>query len=77
MIAQQAQEVVEQIAALPIDVDTQPPAAAAVLSLALRHDLSSYDAACLELALRLQLPIATQDAALAEAASAAGVGVVR
>jgi predicted nucleic acid-binding protein len=77
MIASQAREVAEQIAVLPIAVDAQPPAIQAVLSLALRYDLSSYDAAYLELALRLQLPIATQDAALAEAAMAAGVGVVR
>ena len=77
MIASQAREVAEQIAVLPIVVDAQPPATQAVLSLALRYDLSSYDAAYLELALRLQLPIATQDAALVEAALAAGVGVVR
>ena len=77
MIASQAREVAEQIAALPIAVDAQPPAILGILSLALRYDLSSYDAAYLELALRQQLPIATQDAALAEAAMAAGVGVVR
>ena len=77
MIASQACEVAEPIAALPIAVDAQPPAIQAVFSFALRHDLSSDDAACLGLALRLQLPIATQDAALAEAAMAAGVGVVR
>lgn len=77
MIASHAREVAEQIAALPIAVDAQPPATQAALSLALRYDLSSYDAAYLELALRLQLPIATQDAALVEAAMAAGVGVVR
>ena len=76
MIASQAREVVEQIDALPIAVDTQPPTVAAVLALALRYDLTSYGAAYLELALRLQCPIATQDAALAEAAWAAGVGVV-
>ena len=77
MIASQAREVAEQIAALPIAVDAQPPATQAILALALRYDLSSYDAAYLELALRLQLPIATQDTALAEAAMAAGVGAVR
>ena len=77
MIASQAREVAEQIAALPIAVDAQPPTTQAILALALRYDLSSYDAAYLELALRLQLPIATQDTALAEAAMAAGVGMVR
>ena len=77
LIASQAREVTEQIAALPIAVDARPPATRAVLALALRYGLSSYDAAYLELALRLLMPIATQDAALAEAAMAAGVGVVR
>ncbi len=77
MIASQAREVAEQIAALPIAVDAQPPTTQAILALALRYDLSSYDTAYLELALRLQLPIATQDTALAEAAMAAGVGMVR
>jgi len=61
---------------LPLRINTTPPAPAALLSLALRHDLTSYDAAYLELALRLQLPIATGDGALAEAAWAAGVGVL-
>ncbi len=76
LIAQQAQEVAAEIAALPIEIDAEPPSASAILALALRHDLTSYDAVYLELALRRQLPIATQDAALADAARAAGVGVV-
>ena len=46
-------------------------------AIALRYDLTSHDAAYLELALRLQLPIATRDAALIEAARAAGVGVLK
>ena len=49
---------------------------AGLLSLALRFQLTSYDAAYLELALRLQLPIASRDDALGEAAWAAGVGVL-
>jgi predicted nucleic acid-binding protein len=60
---------------LPITIDSVQPKASELLALALRHDLSSYDAAYLDLALRLQLPIATQDAALRDAALAAGVGV--
>jgi predicted nucleic acid-binding protein len=76
LIAQQAQAVLQNLAALPIEIDTRPASAATLLSLALRHDLSAYDAAYLELALRLQQPIATRDAALAEAARAAGVGVL-
>jgi len=71
-----AREIVDQIALLPIRIDASPPQPAALLSLALRVQLTSYDAAYLELALRLQLPIATRDADLAEAAWAAGVGVL-
>jgi predicted nucleic acid-binding protein len=71
-----AREIVDQIALLPIRIDASPPQPAALLSLALRFQLSSDDAAYLELALRLQLPIATRDADLAEAAWAAGVGVL-
>jgi len=75
--AQGAHEVIEQIAALPIMVDRDPLGPAAILTLALRYDLTSYDAAYLELGLCLQLPIATRDAALMEAARAAGVGVLK
>ena len=62
---------------MPIIVDRDTAGPAAILSLALRYDLTSYDAAYLELALRLRLPIATQDAALMGAARAAGVGVLK
>jgi predicted nucleic acid-binding protein len=61
------------VALLPIRIDAAPPQPAA---LALRFQLTSYDAAYLELALRLQLPIATREDALAEATWAAGVGVL-
>lgn len=77
LLAQQARAVVDRIETLPIEFDVQAPAPASILSLALRFDLTTYDAVYLELALREQLPIATQDAALADAAWAAGVGVVR
>ena len=74
--AAQAQQVIEQICSLPIEIDTDTPGPAELLALALRYDLSSYDAAYLELALRLQLPIATKDAALRQAATAAGAGSI-
>jgi len=77
LIAQDARTIIENLAELPIEIDRDTPGPAAILSLALRYDLSSYDAAYLELALRLQRPIATRDDALAEAAWAAGVGVVK
>jgi predicted nucleic acid-binding protein len=73
--AQGAHEIIDQIAALPITVDRDSPGPAAFLALALRYDLTSYDADYLELALRLQLPIATQNAALMAAARASGIGV--
>ncbi len=71
-----AREIVDRVTQLPIRIDGSPPLPATLLSLALRFNLTSYDAAYLELALRLQLPIATRDGDLAEAAWAAGVGVM-
>jgi predicted nucleic acid-binding protein len=75
-IASQAQEMLTMLAGLPIDIDTAPPNPAQLFDLALRYDLTSYDAVYLDLALRRSLPIATQDQALANAALVAGVGVV-
>ena len=75
MTAQAAQRVIAQIVSLPIDVDRQPVPASEILGLALRFGLSSHDAAYLELALRLQLPVATGDGPLRAAALAAGVGL--
>ena len=46
-----------------------------VLDIAHAHRLSAYDAMYLELAIRMQLPLATLDRALATAARAAGVAV--
>ena len=61
--------------ALPIEIE--PVSTSRVwgpaLALADRHDLSVYDATYLELALRMRLPLATLDRALAAAARAAGV----
>lgn len=77
MTALQAQQIAAEIAKLAIEIDAESPSAPALLALALRFDLTSYDATYPELALRLQLPVATQDAALMQAAMAARVGVVR
>ena len=74
--AERAQQVLVRMAQLPIDVDRHAVARSELLALALRFGLSSYDAAYLELALRKQLPLATKDGDLADAARAAGVGVV-
>lgn len=71
-----AREIVAQAALLTIRNDITPPPPGNLLSMALRFQLTSYDAAYLELALRRQLPIASRDAELAEAAWAAGLGVL-
>ena len=76
LTAQRAQAVLAQIVSLPIDIDRQAVPPSEVFALALRFGLSSYDAAYLELALRLQLPIATTDGPLRDAALASGVGLV-
>lgn len=76
MAARQAQGAIAALVELPIVIDAHPPDAGMLLALALRYELTSYDAAYLELCLRRQIPIATRDDALAEAARLAGVGVV-
>jgi len=60
------------LAELPIQVDgeTNEQAWSATLSLAERHELTLYDAAYLELALRRSLPLATLDEDLRGAANA-------
>jgi predicted nucleic acid-binding protein len=47
-----------------------------VLNLAERHQLTAYDAAYLELAMRWGLPLASRDAALGAAARAAGLDLL-
>lgn len=62
---------------LPIiaEEDTTARAWSDVLHLARSHDLSAYDAAYLELALRRGFPLATLDKKLRKAAKKAGVGL--
>ncbi len=63
------------LAALPIVVDdeTSGRAFSAIVHLARTHQLSAYDAAYLELAIRRGLPLACNDGKLKNAALAAGV----
>lgn len=63
------------LGSLPIAVDSETTGRAwtATLALARKHNLSSYDAAYLELAVRQGLPLASLDDKLKEAAAAAGV----
>jgi predicted nucleic acid-binding protein len=76
MTAAQAQAVVAQINPLQITVDSHPVSPAELLALSLRFALSAHDASCLELALCLQCPTATQDEDLRPAAQVSGVGVM-
>ena len=75
--AEQAYEMLAMLGELPIDLDSSVSTGPKLLDLALRHDLTAYDATYLDVALRRGAPIATQDAALANAARAAGLGVVK
>jgi predicted nucleic acid-binding protein len=70
------QEIIALVNALPLSVDYTSESIENSLALALQYGLTSYDAAYLGLAIRLQLPIATNDDALKEAAGRAGVGIV-
>lgn len=58
---------------LEIDGETSSRALKQILSLARKHLLTTYDAAYLELAIRLELPLATLDKALIRAAAEIGV----
>lgn len=60
---------------LPIRVDLNP-GERLVLALARKHGLTVYDAAYLELAVRLDAPVASLDRALSAAARSEGVGIV-
>ena len=55
---------------LPITVEQETPERMLkeIVSLAREHGLSTYDASYLDLAMRLDLPLATQDASLVKAA---------
>lgn len=65
------------LASLPISVDARTAGLAfnAISDLATQYDLTVYDAAYLELALRTGLPLASLDRALRAAAIAAGVAL--
>jgi predicted nucleic acid-binding protein len=62
--------ILAMLAALPITVEQESPERmlTEILALARKRKLTTYDASYLDLAIRLGLPIATVDAALAKAA---------
>ncbi|MBS0154387.1 MAG: type II toxin-antitoxin system VapC family toxin [Nitrospira sp.] len=62
--------------AIESDVHTEQYATTTTLALGRKHQLSSYDAAYLELAMRLGLPLATLDKNLRKAAQAEGIPVL-
>ena len=62
--------------AIESDIHTEHHATNTTLALGRRHQLSSYDAAYLELAMRLGLPLASLDRNLRKAAQAEGISVL-
>ena len=75
----QVTSILRRIADLPISVDPVQidHAFQRILPLARQAQLTEYDAAYLELALRLRLPIAALDARLRQSAAAAGIALLR
>jgi predicted nucleic acid-binding protein len=68
---------VARLKALPIDAGPQTPMDVLGLpAIAQARGLTTYDAAYLELAKRLELPLATADRALRAAAEAEGVSII-
>jgi predicted nucleic acid-binding protein len=78
MTKEQSEEAINLLRSLLIKVDmaTEINALDSTLNLARQEGLAAYDAAYLELALRLKLPLATLDNRLAEAAIRCGVTLV-
>ena len=72
-------ELIALLETLEIVVDDETPSRALgrVLDLAREERLTAYDAAYLELAMRLGLPLASKDADLCDAAERLGVSVLR
>ena len=73
--ADECPHICASLEALPIEIEPVSTSRVwgAALALAARHGLSVYDATYLELALRMRLPLATLDRALAVAARSTGV----
>jgi predicted nucleic acid-binding protein len=71
-----AEEALDLLAALPIEVD-DVVVSGALLSLASRAGLTAYDAAYLEVAARHGATLVTEDRALEKAARKAGVSLFR
>ena len=68
-----ADEIIGKADRLITRIDAPPASPALLLALARRHGLSAYDAAYLELARRLGIPLAVRDSPLATAARTLGL----
>ena len=77
MTSTQTTNAINLIQSLPIQIDPQTSALAlgATLTLAREQELASYDAAYLELTIRLGLPLVTLDDRLAKAATRCSVSL--
>jgi predicted nucleic acid-binding protein len=75
----EARTAIEIIRGLPATVDHEAAVVAftRLVDLASEHELTVYDAAYLELAIRRQLPLASNDAPMREAALRSGVDLWR
>lgn len=67
---------VELLGQLPIIVETGPPRLGDLVHVAESSGLTAYDAAYLQLGAQLDLPLATLDRRLIEAARAAGISTI-
>ena len=76
--ADECPRICASLEALPIEIDPVSTSRAwgTALALARKHRLSGYDAMYLELAVRMQLPLATLDQALGAAGRAEGLDVL-
>ena len=77
LTTEQMDKFLDLVGQLPLTVDNQTAkqAMSATILLASEHNLSAYDAAYLELALRYQVPLATLDADLRKAANKINVPI--
>ena len=77
MSPEAVEKAIESISDLPILLDDAPFSfnTPALLYLARRYNLTAYDSAYLELAVRLKIPLASLDGKLIEAAKAEGLAL--
>jgi predicted nucleic acid-binding protein len=76
LTVERAQEIWEELALLPIRQSAPPPEVPKLLELAVHHNISVYDACYLQEARLENLPLATNDHDLKEAAESYGLMVM-